>query len=128
MAPAPPALTAAINPSATDAAYDGIDTDCDGLNDWDWDRDGYVRIGDDDRAGGTAGMPERHGLAVGHVALGQHEIDRHSGKRSDHQADVGRTSTTGLTRLVGNVRFETGHAASVARRAAIVTPWGDSKE
>jgi len=35
-------LLAGVNPAATDTWYDGTDTDCDGADDWDQDRDGYV--------------------------------------------------------------------------------------
>ncbi|MCB9669569.1 MAG: hypothetical protein H6734_08875 [Alphaproteobacteria bacterium] len=34
--------------------YDGADRNCDGRNDWDADGDGFVRVGADGRAGGTA--------------------------------------------------------------------------
>ena len=43
-----------IHPGAPDAAYDGIDGDCDGWNDFDQDRDGYVDQGFPGQAGGTS--------------------------------------------------------------------------
>jgi hypothetical protein len=45
---------AAVHPGAGDVPYDGIDTDCDGGNDWDADRDGAVRTVDAARADGLA--------------------------------------------------------------------------
>jgi hypothetical protein len=45
---------AAINPDASDTPYDGDDTNCDGYNDYDRDRDGFVASGYQSQAGGTA--------------------------------------------------------------------------
>ena len=43
-----------VNPDATEGWYDGVDQDCDGLNDYDQDGDGYVALGYEDEVGGTA--------------------------------------------------------------------------
>lgn len=43
-----------INPGLNDTWYDGVDTNCDGLNDYDQDMDGYVANGYEAFAGGTA--------------------------------------------------------------------------
>jgi len=43
-----------INPDATETWYDGVDQDCAGDNDFDWDHDTYVRTADNASAGGTA--------------------------------------------------------------------------
>ncbi len=46
---------AAANPSATDLAYDGVDSDCDGRDDFDQDGDGFVASEHEGRA--TANAP-----------------------------------------------------------------------
>jgi MYXO-CTERM domain-containing protein len=43
-----------VNPDAEEAWYDGTDQDCDTLNDFDQDGDGYVATGYEDEAGGSA--------------------------------------------------------------------------
>ncbi|MCB9674796.1 MAG: hypothetical protein H6737_06740 [Alphaproteobacteria bacterium] len=43
-----------VNPGRDETFYDGIDSDCDGFNDFDADRDGFVRRGFESKAGGTA--------------------------------------------------------------------------
>jgi hypothetical protein len=43
-----------INPGATEVWYDGSDGNCDGLNDYDQDFDGYVHEDYDAQAGGSA--------------------------------------------------------------------------
>jgi hypothetical protein len=44
----------AVNPGAAEQWYDGADQDCDGLNDYDQDMDGYVDADWNSRAGGSA--------------------------------------------------------------------------
>ena len=44
----------AINPGVAEIWYDGVDQNCDSLNDFDQDRDGYVIEGSDAEAGGSA--------------------------------------------------------------------------
>jgi hypothetical protein len=43
-----------VHPTAADAPLDGLDADCDGRNDHDADRDGFVALGREVFAGGTA--------------------------------------------------------------------------
>jgi hypothetical protein len=42
------------HPGAIETWYDGIDSNCDGMNDFDQDMDGYVLIGYESQAGGSA--------------------------------------------------------------------------
>ncbi len=44
----------AVRPGRPDPAYDGVDTDCDGRNDWDADGDSWVALGAEAFAGGSA--------------------------------------------------------------------------
>ncbi|MEZ4322610.1 MAG: MopE-related protein [Myxococcota bacterium] len=45
---------AAVNPGQTEVYYDGVDADCDGVNDWDQDEDGFVATAYNAFAGGSA--------------------------------------------------------------------------
>ncbi|PLX08038.1 MAG: hypothetical protein C0596_08375, partial [Marinilabiliales bacterium] len=45
---------ASVYPGASEIWYDGIDQNCDGLNDYDQDQDGYIAIGFEGNEGGTA--------------------------------------------------------------------------
>ena len=45
---------ATIHPGAAEVWYDGLDQDCDGLNDFDADKDGYVHEGYSGEVGGSA--------------------------------------------------------------------------